>query len=93
MADVLVVLCESTLEAIVHLRDALPGLLAELRGRRLLVVPTGSGQFSAADIARTLQVEVPRPMPDDPAAAAALANRRSVKRLERTRLLRVGRRH
>ena len=27
-------------------------------------------------------------MPDDPGAAAALANRRSVKRLERTRLLR-----
>ena len=27
-------------------------------------------------------------MPDDPGAAAALANRRAVKRLERTRLLR-----
>jgi len=87
-ADAMVVLCESTLEAIVHLREALPGLAAELRGRSLVVVPTGSAQFSAADIARTLQVTVLSPMPDDPAAAAALANRRAAKRLERSRLLR-----
>ncbi|MBF6555925.1 MAG: hypothetical protein IVW52_07070 [Acidimicrobiales bacterium] len=86
-ADALVVLCQSTLEAIVHLREALPGLAAELRGRGLLVVPTGTAQFSATDIARTLQVEVLPPMPDDPGAAAALANRRAVKRLDRTRLL------
>ena len=52
-ADALVILCQSTLEAIVHLREALPGLAAELRGRRLFVVPTGTAQFSAADIART----------------------------------------
>jgi len=87
-ADALVVLCQSTLEAIVHLREALPGLAGELRGRSLLVVPAGAAQFSAADIGRTLQVEVLAPMPEDPGAAAALANRRSVKRLERTRLLR-----
>ncbi len=87
-ADALVVLCPSTLEAIVHLREALPSLTAELRGRSLLVVPTGAPQFSAADIGRTLAIEVLPPMPDDPGAAAALANRRSVKRLERTRLLR-----
>jgi len=87
-ADALVVLCQSTLEAIVHLREALPGLAAELRGLSLLVVPAGAAQFSAADIGRTLAVEVLPPMPDDPGAAAALANRRAVKRLERTRLLR-----
>ncbi len=87
-ADALVFLCPSTLEAIVHLREALPSLTAELRGRSLLVVPTGAPQFSAVDIGRTLAVEVLPPMPDDPGAAAALANRRSVKRLERTRLLR-----
>jgi MinD-like ATPase involved in chromosome partitioning or flagellar assembly len=86
-ADALVVLCESTLEAIVHLREALPALVAELRNRRLFVVPTGSVQFSAADIERTLQVEVLPSLPDDPEAAAALANRRAIKRLEKTRLL------
>jgi hypothetical protein len=87
-ADALVVLCPSALEAIVHLREALPSLTAELRGRSLLVVPTGAPQFSAVDIGRTLAVEVLPPAPDDPGAAAALANRRSVKRLERARLLR-----
>ena len=87
-ADALVVFCPSTLEAIVHLREALPSLTAELRGRSLIVVPTGAPQFSAADIARTLAVDVLPPIPDDPGAAAALSNRRSVKRLERTRLLR-----
>jgi hypothetical protein len=86
-ADGLVVLCESTLEAIVHLRDALPGLLAELRTRQLLVVPTGSGQFSAAEIGRTVQIGVLPPMPDDRPAALALANRGTVKRIEKTRLL------
>ena len=86
--DALVVFCQSTLESIVHLREALPGLAVELRGRSLFVVPTGAAQFSAADIGRTLAVEVLPPMPDDPGAAAALANRRAVKRLERTRLLR-----
>ena len=87
-ADALVVLCQPTLEAIVHLREALPGLAGELRGRSLLVVPAGAAQFSAADIGRTLRVEVLAPMPEDPGAAAALANRRPVRRLERTRLLR-----
>jgi hypothetical protein len=83
-----VVLSEATLESIVHLRDALPGILAQMGGRRLLVVPTGSDGYPAADIARTLEVTVGPALPDDPAAAAALGNRRSVKRLERTRLLR-----
>jgi hypothetical protein len=87
-ADALMVLCPSALEAIVHLRGALPSLIAELRGRGLFVVPTGPPQFSSADIGRTLGVEVLLPIPDDPEAAGALANRRSVKRLERTRLLR-----
>ena len=63
-------------------------MAAELRGRRLAIIPTGTTQFSSADIARTLQVEVLQPFPDDPAAAEALANRRATKRLERTRLLR-----
>ena len=86
-ADALVLLCEPTLEAIVHLRDALPGLVAETRGRQLLVLLTGSVGYSAADIGKTLQVTVGPTMPDDPAAAAALANKRSIKRLEKTRLL------
>ncbi len=87
-ADALVLLCEPTLEAIVHLRDALPGLVAEMRGRQLLVLLTGSVGYSAADIGKTLQVSVGPTMPDDPVAAAALANKRSVKRLEKSRLLR-----
>lgn len=87
-ADALVVLCPSTLEAIVHLREALPRLTAELGGRRLLVLPTGVPQFSAADIAHTLNIEVLPPLPDDPGSAAALANRRSGRRLARGRLLR-----
>lgn len=88
VADVLVVLSGATLESVVHLRDALPGVLAQMGGRRLLVVPTGSDGYPAADIARTLEVTVGPALPDDPAAAAALGNRRGVKRLERTRLLR-----
>jgi len=87
-ADALVLLCEPTLEAIVHLRDALPGLVAEMRGRQLLVLLTGSVGYSAVDIGKTLQVSVGPTMPSDPAAAAALANKRSIKRLEKTRLLR-----
>jgi MinD-like ATPase involved in chromosome partitioning or flagellar assembly len=86
-ADVLVILCEPTLEAIVHLRDALPRLVSERRGRKLLVVPTASVGYSALDIAKTLQVTVGKPMPNDPAAAAALANRRKLRKLGRTRLL------
>lgn len=87
-ADALLVLCQSSLEAIVHLSEALPGLAAELRGRRLLVVPTGAGQFSTAEIGRTLQVEVLPSVPHDSAAAEALGHRRSVRHLQRTRLLR-----
>ena len=86
-ADAVIVVCEPTLEHVVHLRDALPGLVAELRGRRLLVVPTGAVGYAAEDIAKTLQVTVLRPMPNDPTGAAALANKRSKRRLERTRLL------
>ena len=62
-ADVWSILCQSTLEAIVHLREALPGLVGRAAWRRRLVIPTGSAQFSAADIARTLQVEVLQPCP------------------------------
>jgi hypothetical protein len=86
-ADALIVVCGSTLDAIVHLQNALPGLVAERRGRRLLVVPTGSLGYSADDIASTLDVDVAPPMPDDRAAAAALANQRRMRRLEKTPLL------
>ncbi len=86
--DALVVLCEPTLEAIVHLRAALPGLVAEMRSRQLLVIPTGTVGYSSAEIGKTLGVAVGPPIPDDRKAADALANKRSVKRLERTRLLR-----
>jgi len=87
-ADVVVVLCQSTLEAVVHLHNALPGLVAERRGRRLLVVPTGGGDYSPRDIATSLEVELAPALPDDPFAAAALANRRRTRKLEKTRLLR-----
>jgi len=83
----LVVLCGSTLEAIVHLQNALPRLVAERRDRQLLVVPTGSFGYSAHDIANTLEVDVGPAMPDDRAAAAALANQRRMRRLEKTSLL------
>ena len=86
-ADVLVVLCGSTLEGIVHLQNALPSLVAERRGRQLLVVPTGSFGYSTHDIASTLQVAVGPAMPDDRAAAAALANQRRLRKLEKTPLL------
>jgi hypothetical protein len=86
-SDVLVVLCHPTLEGIVHLRAALPGLLAELRGRQLLVAPAGSGGYAGAEIAKTLGVAVGPSMPDDRRAADALANKGTVKRLERAPLL------
>lgn len=86
-ADAVIVVCEPTLEHIVHLRDALPGLVAELAGRRLVVVPTGAVGYAAEDIAKTLQVTVLRPMPNDPVGSAALANKRNKRKLERTRLL------
>ena len=86
-SDVLVVLCDPTLEGIVHLRAALPGLVAEMSTRALLVVPTGSGGYSGAEIGRTLGVDVGPPMPDDRKAADALANKRAITRLERTALL------
>ena len=86
-ADELVVLCASTLEAIVHLQSALPAIVAERRGRRLLVVPTGSFGYSADDIAGTLEVDVAPTMPDDRGAAAALANQRRMRRLEKAPLL------
>lgn len=86
--DALIVLCEPTLEAIVHLRAALPGLVAEMRSRQLLIIPTGTVGYSSAEIGMTLGVAVGPPMPHDPKAAGVLANKRSVKRLERTALLR-----
>jgi hypothetical protein len=86
-SDVLVVLCRPTLEGIVHLRAALPGLVAELRGCQLLVVPTGSGGYAGTEIGSTLGVAVGPLMPDDRRAADALANKGALKRLERTALL------
>lgn len=85
--DVLVVLCDPTLEGIVHLRAALPGLVSELAGRRLVVVPAGSGGYSGAEIAKTLGCDVGPPMPDDRKAADALANKCALKRPERSALL------
>lgn len=86
-SDVLVVLCDPTLEGIVHLRAALPGLVAEWGTRPLLVVSAGSGGYSGAEIGRTLGVAVGPPMPEDPKAAGALAHKGALKRLERTALL------
>jgi hypothetical protein len=86
-SDVLVVLCDPTLEGIVHLRAALPSLVAEMSTRALLVVPTGSGGYSGTEIGKTLGVDVGPPMPDDRKAADALANKRAITRLERTALL------
>jgi len=86
-SDVLVVLCRPTLEGIVHLRAALPGLVAELRGCQLLVVPAGSGGYAGTEIGGTLGVAVGPSMPDDLRAADALANKGALKRLERTALL------
>lgn len=86
-SDVLVVLCDPTLEGIVHLRAALPGLVAEMSTRALLVIPTGSGGYSGTEIRKTLGVDVGPPMPDDRKAADALANKRAITRLERTALL------
>ena len=87
-SDALVVLCDPTLEGIVHLRAALPGLVAEIRSRQLLIIPTASGSYSGAEIEKTLGVAVGPPMPHDPKAADALANKRAITRLERTALLR-----
>ena len=86
-SDVLVVVCDPTLEGIVHLRAALPSLVAEIRDRRLLIVPTASGTYGGSEIAATLGVGVGPALPDDRKAADALANRRTVSRLERTALL------
>ncbi|MGH6876879.1 MAG: MinD/ParA family ATP-binding protein [Rhizomicrobium sp.] len=86
-ADALVVLSESTLEAIVHLQNALPGLVAERQGRQLLVVPTGAPRYSAHDVAETLHVAVGPAMPIDRTAADALANRRRLRKLGKTPLL------
>ena len=86
-SDVLVVLCDPTLEGIVHLRAALPSLVAEMSTRALLVVPTGSGGYSGTEIGKTLGVDVGPPMPDDRKAADALANKPAITRLERTALL------
>lgn len=85
-SDVLVVVCDPTLEGIVHLRAALPSLVAEIRDRRLLIVPTASGTYGGSEIAATLGVGVGPALPDDRKAADALANRRTVARLERTAL-------
>ena len=56
-SDALVVVCDPTLEGIVHLRAALPALLAEIRDRQLLIVPTASGTYGGSEIAATLGVE------------------------------------
>jgi MinD-like ATPase involved in chromosome partitioning or flagellar assembly len=85
-SDALVVVCDPTLEGIVHLRAALPALLAEIRNRQLLIVPTASGTYGGSEISATLGVSVGSPLPHDRKAADAFANRRSVTRLERTAL-------
>jgi MinD-like ATPase involved in chromosome partitioning or flagellar assembly len=85
-SDVLVVMCDPTLEGIVHLRAALPSLVAEICDRRLLIVPTASGTYGGSEIAATLGVSVGPALPDDRKGADALANRRTVARLERTAL-------
>jgi hypothetical protein len=83
-SDALVVVCDPTLEGIVHLRAALPTLVAEMRARQLLIVPTAAGAYGGPEIATTLGVSVGPDMPNDRKAADALANRRTVARLERT---------
>ncbi len=85
-SDVLVVVCDPTLEGIVHLRAVLPSLVAEIRDRRLVIVPTAAGTYGGAEIAATLGVTIGPALPDDRKAADALANRRTVARLERTAL-------
>lgn len=47
-SDAVIVVCDPTLEGIVHLRAVLPSLVAEIRDRRLLVVPTASGTYGGS---------------------------------------------
>ncbi len=87
-ADALVVLCPSTLEAIVHLREALPSLTAELRGRSFSSSPPERPSSRRPTSDAPWRSRCFRPYPTTRGQQPRLANRRSVKRLERTRLLR-----
>ena len=72
VADVLLVLCPPTLAGIVHLKAALPSLIATSTTRRTLVLPTAQKGFSSEEIAATLKINVAPPIPHDPRGAAAL---------------------
>jgi MinD-like ATPase involved in chromosome partitioning or flagellar assembly len=72
VADVLLVLCPPTLAGIVHLKAALPSLIATSTTRRTLVLPTAQKGFSSEEIAATLKINVAPPIPHDPKGAAAL---------------------
>ena len=72
VADVLLVLCPPTLAGIVHLKAALPSLIATSTKRRTLVLPTAQKGFSSEEIAATLKINVAPPIPHAPRGAAAL---------------------
>jgi MinD-like ATPase involved in chromosome partitioning or flagellar assembly len=72
VADVLLVLCPPTLAGIVHLKAALPSLIATSSSRRTVVLPTAQKGFSSEEIATTLKINVAPPIPHDPKGAAAL---------------------
>ena len=71
-AQVLLVLCPPTLAGIVHLKTALPSLIATSSLRQFLVLPTASKGFSSEEIASTLKINVAPAVPHDPKGAAAL---------------------
>jgi hypothetical protein len=73
VAQVLLVLCPPTLAGIVHLKTALPSLIATSSSRQLLVLPTASKGFSSEEIASTLKINVAPAIPLDPKGAAALS--------------------
>jgi hypothetical protein len=75
LAEVLLVLCPPTLAGIVHLKAALPSLIASSTTRRTLVLPTAQKGFSSEEIAATLKITVAPPIPHDPRGAAALGAR------------------
>ena len=72
VADVLLTLCPPTLAGIVHLKAALPSLIATSTTRRTLVLPTAQKGFSSAEIATTLKINVAPRIPHDLRGAAAL---------------------
>ena len=78
VAQVLLVLCPPTLAGIVHLKTALPSLIATSSSRQLLVLPTASKGFSSEEIASTLTINVAPTITHDPKGAAALSANASV---------------